>query len=72
MPLDPRTRAEAEVLAEALLAIAAGHIGLSREVFEEACDEVVAAARDRRLAAGLCKLVEDRCEFAIDAAVALN
>jgi predicted nuclease of restriction endonuclease-like RecB superfamily len=68
-PLDAKARAEAEEVAESLLAIAAAHVGQRRDAFDEACDVVVGSARDRRLAAGVLKLVEDRCEFEADPAV---
>jgi uncharacterized protein len=62
VPLDPATRARAEQLAEAFLGVALSHVGCTREEFEEAC-EAISSAGDRKLADGLCKLVEDRCEF---------
>jgi predicted nuclease of restriction endonuclease-like RecB superfamily len=68
-PLDGKARAEAEEVAESLLAIAAAHVGQRRDAFDEACDVVVGSARDRRLASGVLKLVEDRCEFEADPAV---
>jgi len=68
-PLDAKLFAHAEELAEALLGIAAAHVGQRRDAFDEACDAVVGNARDRRLAAGLRKLVEDRCELEADPAV---
>jgi hypothetical protein len=67
--LDAKARAEAEDIAESLLAVAAAHVGQRRDAFDEACDVVVGSARDRRLAAGVLKLVEDRCEFEADPAV---
>jgi len=55
---------------ERALALAAGYIasakdcvGESRDQFNSCCAGVPAQARDRRLAAGLRKLVQDRCEF---------
>jgi uncharacterized protein len=68
-PLNAAARAEAEELAAALLAIAAAHVGATRADVEDSWDTVVASARDRRLAAGLCKLVEDRCGIEPDAAL---
>ena len=62
-PLDAKLRAAAEESAAALIAIAAEHVGLPRAAFDEACDAVIAAADDSRLAAGLAKLVEDRATF---------
>lgn len=69
LPLDAATRARAEHLATAFLEVAAGHVGRAREEFEEACDAIRTGVSDRKLADGLCKLVEDRCEFEADAAV---
>ena len=66
---DAKARAHAEELAGSLLAVAAAHVGQRRDVFDEACDAVIAAARDRRIAAGLRKLIEDRCEFEADPTV---
>jgi len=51
-------------LAAAYLAIAESLVGRSRDEFGEACAAVEVEAQDRRLADGLRKLVEDRCDFA--------
>ena len=69
-PLDARVRAEAEATAAALIAVVAAHVGQPRAAFDEACDAVIAAAGDARLAAGLAKLIEDRATF--EAAAALD
>ena len=69
-PLDARVRAAAEDTAAALIAVAAAHVGQPRAAFDEACDAVIAAAGDARLAAGLAKLIEDRATF--EAAAALD
>ena len=61
--LDAQRRARAVELTAVYLDLAMGHIGRSREELVEACRAVEVAPRDRRLADGLCKLVEDRCEF---------
>ncbi len=70
VPLDAALRAHAEELAAAYLELATSHVGRAREEFEETCDAVRSSARDQRLADGLCKLVDDRCEFEADATVA--
>src|SRR6478752_215926 len=60
------TKAEREralELAEQLLSITAQSLGLVREEVEEAWGSVVPEPRDRKLCDGLCKLVEDACEF---------
>jgi uncharacterized protein len=61
--LDDGRRARAGELATAYLAIAEAHVGCSRAEFEESCAAVEVEAHERRLADGLRKLVEDRCEF---------
>ncbi len=67
IPLDAARRPRAIELAAAFLGLAEAHVGRSREELEEACRAVEVAPRERRLADGLCKLVEDRCQFAEDA-----
>jgi predicted nuclease of restriction endonuclease-like RecB superfamily len=62
-------RQRATELASQLLELARGHIGRTREEFEEACAAIEARPRDRRVAAGLRKLLEDRCLFDADAAL---
>jgi len=61
--LDARARTRAAELAAIYLDLALSHVGASREDLKEACAAVEAAPRERRLADGLWKLVEDRCEF---------
>ena len=68
--LDAAARDRAAALAEVFLALARDHVGHSREELEEAWSAVEVDARDRRLADGLRKLVEDRC--ALDADVAFD
>ena len=63
VPLDGPRRARAGQLAAAYLAIARSQVGRSRDELEEACGRVEVEAQDRRLADGIRKLVEDRCEF---------
>jgi predicted nuclease of restriction endonuclease-like RecB superfamily len=65
-PLSGPARQRAAELVRSFLDIAHGHIGRTREEFEDACAAVEASPRDRRLAAGLLKLVEDRCLFDAD------
>ncbi len=62
-PLDAKARTAAEGSAAALIAVARAHVGQPRAAFDEACDAVVAAAAEPRLAAGLAKLIEDRATF---------
>jgi uncharacterized protein len=67
--LDTRSRAEALELAALLIDLATRHLGKTRAELDEVCEAVVGGARDRRLAAGIRKLVEDRCEFAEEAEI---
>jgi predicted nuclease of restriction endonuclease-like RecB superfamily len=67
--LDARAHAEALELAEAYLEAARSHVGRTREELTEAWKEIGAAARKRRLAAGLEKLVDDACGFDADDAL---
>jgi hypothetical protein len=62
--LDPPTRATALELAASLLALAEAHIGKTRGELDDVFDAVIGGAGDRKLAAGLAKLVWDRAELA--------
>lgn len=62
--LDAKGRATALELAETLLALAGAHAGKTRGELDEVMDAVVGGAQDRKLAAGLAKLVWDRTELA--------
>ena len=66
--LDARARQAAGVLAQRYIELARAGIGSTRADFSDGCAQVPVAARDRKLAAGLRKLVEDRCEFESGAA----
>jgi hypothetical protein len=61
--LDERTRDRAYDLAAVLIGTVEECVGRSREALEEALTEVEVAPHDRKLADGLIKLIEDRCEF---------
>ena len=61
--LDEPARARAAEMAEIFLTLAGNHIGRSREELEEAWGAVEVSQHDRRLADGIRKLVEDRCEL---------
>jgi predicted nuclease of restriction endonuclease-like RecB superfamily len=63
--LDEDARVRAAAMADVFLNLARDHVGRTREELEEAWGAVEVDGRDRRLADGLCKLVEDRC--ALDA-----
>ena len=62
-PLDERTRARAEEIAAAYLAIVMAHVGRPREELDEALAAVEVHPRERKLADGLRKLLDDRCDF---------
>jgi uncharacterized protein len=63
VPLDDRARAGAVEIAAQLLRVAREHVGQTRDELREAFATVEVAARARRLADGLVKLVEDAAEF---------
>jgi uncharacterized protein len=63
-PLDAKGRAAALELAATLLALAEAHVGKTRSELDEVMDAVVGGAPDRKLAAGLAKLIWDRAELA--------
>jgi len=63
-PLDGPARLEALELAKTLIALAEAHVGKTRSELDEVMDAVIGGARDRKLAAGLAKLVWDRAELA--------
>ena len=63
VPLDAESRERACALAGQLVAIAAAHVGRTREELATAMAAVDAAAREQRLRDGLVKLLEDRCDF---------
>jgi hypothetical protein len=65
--LDEKQRARAVELATLYLTLARDHVGRSRAELEEAWAAVDVAPRERRLADGICKLVEDRCQLDPDA-----
>jgi len=69
VPLDDAQRARALELATLYLALARDHLGRRRDELEEAWSAVECAPRERRLADGLRKLVEDRCQLDPDAAL---
>ena len=61
--LDPPGRERARALAEALVAVAAAHVGRTREDLVGAMSAIEALPREHRLRDGLVKLIEDRCEW---------
>ena len=63
---DGKVRARGLDLARAYLEIARAGVGQTREDLVRAWSEVAVEPRDRKLAAGLRKLVEDLCAFAAD------
>jgi hypothetical protein len=67
--LDAKERERAAELAETYLSIARAHVGLTRDELVEAWGAVPVPPRDRRLADGLRKLVEDASELSAQAPV---
>lgn len=63
-PLDAAGRTAALELAATLLALAEAHVGKTRAELDEVMDAVIGGAKDRKLAAGLAKLIWDRAELA--------
>jgi predicted nuclease of restriction endonuclease-like RecB superfamily len=63
-PLDAAARAAALELAASLLGLAEAHVGKTRGELADVMDAIVGGARDRKLAAGLAKLIWDRAELA--------
>jgi predicted nuclease of restriction endonuclease-like RecB superfamily len=61
--LDPARRARLLPTATALVAVAAGGVGRTRDELEPAWQAIPASVRDRVAAAGLRKLVDDRCTW---------
>lgn len=68
VPLNEATRARAFEMAAGYLSAAHASLGRTREELERACAAVPVGVRDRKLAAGLRKLVSDRCQFEVVAA----
>lgn len=64
-PLKGPERADALRFARHYLRVAQASVGETRERFDEACQALRVSGRRRRIAAGLRKLVEDRCEFEV-------
>ncbi len=64
LSLDAAGRTAALELAATLLALAEAHVGKTRAELDEVMDAVIGGARDRKLAAGLAKLIWDRAELA--------
>ena len=62
-PLADEDRPRALALGEAYLGLARAHLGRERGQLLEACRQIPVSAKDRKLAAGLLKLVLDRCQF---------
>ena len=61
--LDAAGRERAVALARVLIELAREGLGRTRDELEEAWSSVEVAPRERRLLAGLAKLVEDGCDF---------
>jgi predicted nuclease of restriction endonuclease-like RecB superfamily len=69
LALGGKQRERALELARGLLALTEEAVGSTREELRESWRELTASARERRLAEGLCKLIEDACDFAAESSV---
>lgn len=67
--LDARRQHRAAELAAGYLDVARGHVDRSRDEFDEACAGIDVQPGERRLADGIRKLIEDRCEFDAEGAI---
>lgn len=65
LALKPEQRARALSLAEQLYDIAHAHVGLTREELEDAWASIPVGARERKLADGIRKLIEDGLELEV-------
>lgn len=65
-PLNDERRERALALAEQIVDVARSHVGQTRGELLEAWGAIRVGGRDRKLADGLKKLVDDRLEFAVD------
>jgi predicted nuclease of restriction endonuclease-like RecB superfamily len=68
-PLSAKERPRALELAGIFLGVASAQVGASRVDVDEALSAIPVGARERKLADGLLKLLEDACEYAMDAPV---
>lgn len=64
--LKPKARDRMVEVAELLIEVASRSVGMTRADFDEGCKELGVDGRDQKIADGLKKLVEDRCDFAMD------
>src|SRR5687768_9103895 len=67
--LSGKQHERAAELGEALIAITRQHVGRAREELERALRSIPVTAAEKKLLAGLAKLVEDACEFSSPAPV---
>jgi predicted nuclease of restriction endonuclease-like RecB superfamily len=67
--LSGKQRQRAQELGEALIAVTRQHVGRSREELERSLRAIPVTASEKKLLAGLAKLVEDACEFSSPAGV---
>lgn len=61
--LQGRAKGRAIALAEAYLELAEQYVGSTRGELDDACATISSGSRERKLALGLRKMVEDMCEF---------
>ncbi|HMJ12321.1 MAG TPA: DUF790 family protein [Polyangiaceae bacterium] len=67
--LSGKQRERAETLGEALLLLTRQHVGRTREELDRALRAIPVTANEKKLLAGLIKLVEDACEFSSPASL---
>ncbi len=68
-PLGKRNRPTAKLIGAQYLELITEHVGLRKDEWAAARARVQVPARAQKLAAGLVKLIEDRCTFAMDEGV---
>ncbi|MCK6552353.1 DUF790 family protein [Myxococcota bacterium] len=68
-PLDAKRRAKAEEIARAYIDVFESHVGRTRDELEETLEGIEVEPRDRLLAKGLAKLLEDRSELEASSAL---
>lgn len=68
-PLAGKTRARALELAAVYLELAKTHVGRTRDELRQALGAVPITTREKKLADGLVKLIDDACEFATESPI---
>lgn len=63
VPLNKASRQRASTLAQQYITLTRSHVSKTRDELDEALGALPVQARDRKIAAGLRKLIADRCSF---------